>query len=123
MIGQGRTPDRNTDIPAPSGENHILPDEGTGSIHLKEACGGDGQFQGPKFGLHGCTGKDGSMPKMKSKRSAKKRFKLTASGRVKRGKAFASHLLKGKTTKRKRNYRRPAMLTKADENRIKEMIL
>lgn len=63
------------------------------------------------------------MPKMKSKKSASKRFKLTASGRVKRGKAFASHLLNGKTTKRKRNYRRPAMLTKADESRIKSMIV
>jgi large subunit ribosomal protein L35 len=60
---------------------------------------------------------------MKSKRSAVKRFKLTASGGVKRWKAFASHLLKGKTTKRKRDYRRPAVLTKADKNRIKDMIL
>jgi large subunit ribosomal protein L35 len=68
-------------------------------------------------------GKDSYMPKMKSKRAAVKRFKLTGSGKVKRGKAFASHLLKGKTTKRKRNYRRPAMLTKADEHRIKDMIL
>ncbi|MFA6471708.1 MAG: 50S ribosomal protein L35 [Candidatus Latescibacterota bacterium] len=63
------------------------------------------------------------MPKMKSLKSAVKRFKLTAGGRVKRGKAYASHLLKQKSTKRKRNYRRPAFLTLADEKRIKDMIL
>ncbi len=63
------------------------------------------------------------MPKMKSLKSAVKRFKITASGRVKRGKAYASHLLKDKSTKRKRNYRRGAMLTKADEKRIKDMIV
>jgi len=62
------------------------------------------------------------MPKMKSRKSASKRFKLTASGRVKRHKAFASHILKKKTTKRKRSYRRPGYLTSADEKRIKEMI-
>ncbi|MDP2983057.1 MAG: 50S ribosomal protein L35 [Candidatus Latescibacter sp.] len=63
------------------------------------------------------------MPKMKSVKSAVKRFRLTAGGRVKRGKAYASHLLKQKSTKRKRNYRRPAFLTSADEKRIKDMIL
>jgi len=42
---------------------------------------------------------------------------------VKRGKAYASHLLKDKSTKRKRNYRRAGILTKADEKRIKDMIL
>jgi large subunit ribosomal protein L35 len=63
------------------------------------------------------------MPKMKSLKSAVKRFKITASGRVKRGKAYASHLLKDKSTKRKRNYRRGAMLTKADEKRVKDMIV
>jgi len=63
------------------------------------------------------------MPKMKSVKAAYKRFKKTASGRVKRGKAFASHILKKKSTKRKRNYRRAAYLTSADERRVKEMIL
>ncbi|MBN1293939.1 MAG: 50S ribosomal protein L35 [Candidatus Latescibacteria bacterium] len=63
------------------------------------------------------------MPKMKSVKSAYKRFKKTASGRVKRNKAFASHILKKKSTKRKRNYRRTGYLTSADERRIKEMIL
>ncbi len=63
------------------------------------------------------------MPKMKSLKSAVKRFKITASGRVKRGKAYASHILKDKSTKRKRNYRRGGMLTKADEKRVKDMIV
>jgi large subunit ribosomal protein L35 len=63
------------------------------------------------------------MPKMKSVKSAVKRFKLTSNGRVKRGKAYSSHLLKQKSTKRKRNYRHPTYLTHADEKRIKDMIL
>ncbi len=63
------------------------------------------------------------MPKMKSVKAAYKRFKITSGGKVKRGKAYASHILKKKSTKRKRNYRRPGYLTSADEKRIKEMIL
>ena len=62
------------------------------------------------------------MPKMKSVKAASKRFKKTAKNRVKRSKAYASHILKKKSTKRKRNYRRPGYLTKADEKRIKTMI-
>ena len=62
------------------------------------------------------------MPKMKSLKGATKRFKRTASGRIKRNKAFASHLLKKKTNKRKRNYRRSALLSPADEKRVKKMI-
>ncbi|MBT4483140.1 MAG: 50S ribosomal protein L35 [Candidatus Latescibacteria bacterium] len=63
------------------------------------------------------------MPKMKSVKAATKRFKKTASGRIKRNKAYASHLLKCKSTKRKRNYRRATLVTSADEKRIKTMIL
>ena len=63
------------------------------------------------------------MPSMKALKSAVKRLKITASGRVKRGKAYASHILKDKTTKRKRNYRRGGMLTKADEKLVKDMIV
>ncbi len=62
------------------------------------------------------------MPKMKSIKAASKRFKRTASGKIKRNKAFASHILKKKSTKRKRNYRRSVALTSADEKRIKQMI-
>ena len=45
------------------------------------------------------------MPKMKTKKAAAKRFKKTASGQLKRMKAFKSHILTKKSTKRKRNLR------------------
>ena len=59
---------------------------------------------------------------MKSLKSATKRFRRTASGRIRRNKAFASHILKKKSTKRKRNYRRAGYLTKADEGRLGKLI-
>lgn len=62
------------------------------------------------------------MPKMKSVKAATKRFGKTGSGRIKRNKAFANHLLKKKTTKRKRNYRRSILVTSSDAKRIKTMI-
>jgi large subunit ribosomal protein L35 len=62
------------------------------------------------------------MPKMKSVKSASKRFKRTASGKLKRYKAFASHILKKKSTKRKRGYRQSTTLTSADQKRINELI-
>ena len=62
------------------------------------------------------------MPKMKTIKAASKRFKKNASGKIKRNKAFASHILKKKSSKRKRNYRRSALLTSCDKKRIKEMI-
>ncbi len=62
------------------------------------------------------------MPKIKSFRGAKKRFKLTSKGKVRRKKAHASHILTKKTTKRKRNLRKPTYLSKADEKRIKRLI-
>lgn len=62
------------------------------------------------------------MPKLKTHRGAAKRFSLTGSGRVKRSKAFASHILTSKTTKRKRNLRKSAILDAADEREIKRLI-
>ena len=62
------------------------------------------------------------MPKMKSVKSASKRFKRTASGKLKRRKAFASHILKKKSTKRKRGNRQSAILTAADQKRISQLI-
>jgi len=62
------------------------------------------------------------MPKMKTHRGAAKRFKKTASGRVKRGQAFHSHILTKKSPKRKRNLRGTTMLAKADEKRVKRML-
>jgi len=62
------------------------------------------------------------MPKIKTNRGAAKRFRLTASGHVKRHKAFASHILSKKTTKRKRNLRRGHLVDAADEKRVKKLI-
>lgn len=58
------------------------------------------------------------MPKMKSDSGAKKRFKLTATGKIKRRKAFRSHILSTKSRKRKRQLRKPTLVSKADAKRI-----
>jgi large subunit ribosomal protein L35 len=62
------------------------------------------------------------MPKQKTNRAAAKRFKLTASGRIKRGKAYHSHILTKKTRKRKRNLRRGDMVSDADEKNVKKIL-
>ncbi|MCH8245231.1 MAG: 50S ribosomal protein L35 [Bacteroidetes bacterium] len=62
------------------------------------------------------------MPKMKSNSGAKKRFKLTASGRLKRKKAYHSHILTKKSPKRKRGLRETTLVDKADEKRMKRLI-
>lgn len=59
------------------------------------------------------------MPKMKTKSSAKKRFKLTASGKIKRKHAFKSHILTKKTTKQKRNLTQSGLVHESDEKNIK----
>lgn len=58
------------------------------------------------------------MPKMKTKRAAAKRFSKTGAGKLKRNKAYKSHILTKKTTKRKRNLRKAAM---TDETNVKNM--
>ncbi|MGB0999660.1 MAG: 50S ribosomal protein L35 [Flavobacteriales bacterium] len=63
------------------------------------------------------------MPKMKTKSSAKKRFKLTASGKIKRKHAFKSHILTKKTKKQKRNLTKAGLVHKADEPNIKLQLL
>jgi len=62
------------------------------------------------------------MPKLKTHRGAAKRFSLTASGKVKRSKAFASHILTKKTTKRKRALRRSTLVDSANFKEIKRLI-
>lgn len=62
------------------------------------------------------------MPKMKGKSGAKKRFTLTGSGKIKRGKAYRSHILTKKTTKRKRGLRQGTLVDSADEKRIRKII-
>ena len=62
------------------------------------------------------------MPKMKSHRGAAKRFKRTASGRIKRSKAFKSHILTKKSTKRKRHLDTPGLVSEADQRRVDRML-
>ncbi len=59
------------------------------------------------------------MPKMKTKSGAKKRFKLTGSGKIKRKHAFKSHILTKKSKKRKRNLGYFTSVDKADEKNVK----
>ena len=63
------------------------------------------------------------MPKMKSNRGAAKRFRVTASGKIKRHHAYHSHILTKKSAKRKRNLRKESLITDADAKRVKRMIL
>lgn len=62
------------------------------------------------------------MPKMKTNSGAKKRFKLTAKGKVKRGKMFTSHILTKKSPKRKRNLRTATLVSAVDEKRVKRLL-
>ncbi len=58
------------------------------------------------------------MPKMKTNRGAAKRFKASASGKIMRNKAFSSHILTKKSTKRKRNFRKS---TEVDPTNVKSL--
>lgn len=62
------------------------------------------------------------MPKMKTHSSAKKRFKLTGSGKVKRFQAYTSHMMRNKSKKAKLNLRDSALVSPADTPRIKRML-
>ena len=62
------------------------------------------------------------MPKLKTSKAARKRFRTTASGAIKRGKAFRRHLLTSKTTKRKRNLRAGGYVDKTSENHIRSLL-
>lgn len=62
------------------------------------------------------------MPKLKTKRAAAKRFKVTGTGKLKRMKAYKSHILTKKTTKRKRNLRK-ATMTDSTNSKVMKKIL
>jgi large subunit ribosomal protein L35 len=62
------------------------------------------------------------MPKMKSNSGAKKRFKVTGSGKIKRKKAYKRHILTKKSSKRKRKLGKDALVHESDEKAIKQMI-
>lgn len=62
------------------------------------------------------------MPKLKTSRSASKRFKKTKNGKLKRNMAFARHLMTGKSAKRKRKLRKAVILGHEDAKRIQRML-
>jgi large subunit ribosomal protein L35 len=62
------------------------------------------------------------MPKLKTHRGAAKRFRSTASGKIKRSKAYKRHLLTGKPTKRKRHLDAPALVSAADGRTVRRML-
>ena len=62
------------------------------------------------------------MPKMKTKKSAAKRFRVRPGGTVKRGQAFKRHILTKKSTKTKRHLRGSAAVHETDKGRIKQML-
>ncbi len=62
------------------------------------------------------------MSKLKTNRGASKRFKITGTGKVKHYKAYASHLLSGKTTKRKRTLRKSVLVDERDVKNVKRLI-
>ncbi|MEO8399727.1 MAG: 50S ribosomal protein L35 [Ignavibacteriaceae bacterium] len=63
------------------------------------------------------------MPKMKSNSGATKTFRKTASGKIKRKKAFRSHILTSKSTKRKRKLRHSTLVSEADQKHVERMLL
>jgi large subunit ribosomal protein L35 len=62
------------------------------------------------------------MPKIKTKKGALKRFKRTGGGRLLRSRAFASHILTKKSSKRKRRLRKYALLDKTDTKRVARLL-
>ena len=62
------------------------------------------------------------MPKMKTSRSAAKRFKLTGTGKLKRSKAYKRHILTKKSTKRKRNLRQAAVTDSTNVKNMKKIL-
>lgn len=62
------------------------------------------------------------MPKLKSHSGAKKRFRKTGTGRFKRHKAYASHILTKKSRKRKRNLRKAGLVDETNQNQLKRLL-
>ena len=62
------------------------------------------------------------MPKVKTNRGAAKRFNATGSGKIKRNKAFSSHILTKKSTKRKRNLRKSDLVDEVNRKAVKRML-
>ena len=62
------------------------------------------------------------MPKMRSRSGAKKRFKKTGTGKIKRATAYRSHILTSKSRKRKRKLRGPHLVSPADHHAVTRML-
>jgi large subunit ribosomal protein L35 len=62
------------------------------------------------------------MPKMKTKRAAAKRLRVTGSGKIRRGSARLSHLMRGKPARRLRHLRKHNLVHKSDEKRFKRLL-
>lgn len=62
------------------------------------------------------------MPKIKSKSSVTKRFKKTGKGKLKRGRAFTSHMFSNKSQKQKRGLRKSSLVSSAETKKMKEMM-
>ncbi len=62
------------------------------------------------------------MPKMKTRSGAKKRFSFTGTGKIKRARAYKSHILTSKTTKRKRNLRKNTLVSKQEQRAVRIML-
>lgn len=62
------------------------------------------------------------MPKIKTNRGAAKRFRKTGTGKIRRNKAFTSHILTKKSTKTKRNLRQASCIHKSDERNVAQLI-
>lgn len=60
---------------------------------------------------------------MKSRRSAGKSFKVTGTGKIKRRKAFRSHILTSKSTKRKRHLRKPGLVDKTEAYKVRRFLI
>ena len=63
------------------------------------------------------------MPKIKTRKGAVKRFKITAGGKIRRGKAYKNHLLTSKNRKRKRRLRQASLVTSADSGRVRRQLV
>ncbi|RLB63537.1 MAG: 50S ribosomal protein L35 [Deltaproteobacteria bacterium] len=62
------------------------------------------------------------MPKIKTNRGAAKRFRKTGTGKIRRNKAYTSHILTKKTTKRKRSLRQSIIVSKADTSNVSKLV-
>lgn len=62
------------------------------------------------------------MPKLKTRKAAAKRFRATGSGKIKRRKAYKSHLLEHKSSTRKNRLSKPALVSEQDDNNVRLML-